>query len=370
MTEMKKRVLLNKEGNPIAPVTLGECVMINGSDLPTYLNGLDLGGGTSGSGDVHKLALTGGARFTIDFINKKITHKNWTVYGDCTYFTTANFNELTMDLGSANATGNLGELYYLVVQSSGMKLVKATNMKNDTGGLIVCGIDSTRVYPMSYPINYITVIGGIMVGHPFKTISKIGLLGDSITYGGCMNKFLEHINGVKLGVNGATIMGNTSNSIISQAESITNDYDSVVIMGGTNDSSHIVSNNEFVSSALGTIQAIGSTFDKNTFYGAYQYIIEKLLGINPKMKILIICPPRAYSSTTKEADLKKVGEAVINIANFYGLPYTDLWHRCPINSITNTTYLKDNLHPNSDGNNLIGNMVMGDFIKYYCGGIY
>lgn len=370
MTEMKKRVLLDENNNPIAPVTLGESVMINGSDLPTYLGGLNLGGSTSGSGDVHKLALTGSADFIIDFISNKISFGTWTVYGDCTYFTTSNFSELTMDLGSANATGNLGDLYYLIVQNTGMKLVKATNMKNDTGGLIVCGIDSTRVYPMLYPIQNIKVIGGTMIGHPFKSISKIGLLGDSITYGGCMNKFLEHINGVKLGVNGATIIGNTSNSIISQAESITNEYDSVVIMGGTNDSSHISSNGEFVSSALGTIQSTGSTFDKNTFYGAYQYIIEKLLETNPKIKILLVCPPRAYSSNTKEKELEKVGEAVINIANFYGLPYTDLWHRCPINSITNTTYLKDNLHPNNDGNNLIGDIVMGDFIKYYCGGIY
>lgn len=369
MTEMKKRVLLDENNNPIAPITLGESVMINGSDLPTYLGGLNIGGGTSGNGDVHKLALTGGARFVIDFTNNTITHKPWTIYGDCSYFTTTNFSQITMDLGSSNATGNLGELYYLVTQNSGMKLVKATNMSKDTGGLIICGIDSTRVYPMSYPLQNIIVIGGTMIGHPFKTISKIGLLGDSITYGGCMNKFLEHINGVKLGVNGATIRQG-SNSIIAQAENITSDYDSVVIMGGTNDSSHIVSNGEFVSSVLGTIQTTGSTFDKSIFYGAYQYIIEKLLGTNPKIKILLVCPPRAYSSDTKEKELEKVGEAVINIANFYGLPYTDLWHRCPINSITNTTYLKDNLHPTDEGNNLIGNMVMGDFIKYYCGGIY
>lgn len=369
MTEMKKRVLLNENNIPIAPVTLGECVMVNGGDLLTYLGGLNIGGSASGSGDVHKLALTGGAKFVIDFTNNTITHKPWTVYGDCSYFTTANFSQITMDLGSSNATGHLGELYYLVTQSTGMKLIKATNMTSDTGGLIICGIDSTRVYTMLYPLQNIVVIGGTVVGHPFKSISKIGLLGDSITYGGCMNKFLEHINGVKLGVNSATIR-QSSNTIITQAENITNDYDGIVIMGGTNDSANIVNNGEFVSSTLGSLQPIGSTFNKNTFYGAYQYIIEKLLATNPKIKILIVCPPRAYSSNTKEKELEKVGEAVINIANFYGLPYTDLWHRCPINSITNTAYLKDNLHPNDYGNALIGNMTMGDFIKYYCGGTY
>lgn len=369
MTEMKKRVLLDKNNNPIAPITLGESVMINGSDLPTYLGGLNIGGGTSDNSDVHKLALAGSASFVINFINNTITHGTWTIYGDCTYFTTVNFSQLAMNFGSANAGGNLGDLYYLIVQNTGMKLVKATDMTKDTGGLIVCGLDSTTVYPMSYPVYKIKVIGGTMAGHSFKSISKIGLLGDSITYGGCMNKFLEHINGVKLGVNGATIRQGT-NSIIAQAENITSDYDSVVIMGGTNDSPHISSNGEFISSALGTIQNIGSTFDKNTFYGAYQYIIEKLLETNPKIKILLVCPPRAYSSDTKEKELEKIGEAVINIANFYGLPYTDLWHRCPINLITNQTYLQDNLHPNGDGNNLIGNMVMGDFVKYYCGGIY
>lgn len=67
MTEMKKRVLLDENNNPIAPITLGESVMINGSDLPTYLGGLNLGGGASGSGDVHKLALAGSADFYYKF---------------------------------------------------------------------------------------------------------------------------------------------------------------------------------------------------------------------------------------------------------------------------------------------------------------
>lgn len=369
MTEMKRRVLLDENNNPIAPVTLGECVMVDGSDLPTYLGGLNLGGGTSGNGDVHKLALTGGANFIIDFVNKTITHKNWTVYGDCTYFTTANFSELTMDLGTTNATGTLGDLHYLIVQNTGMKLVKATNMTKDTGGLIVCGLDSTRVYPMLYPIQNIKVIGGTMVGHPFKSISKMGLLGDSITYAGCMNKFSEHINTVKLGVNGATIRGNTTNSIISQAESITSDYDSMIIMGGTNDASNITTNGEF-NDNLGELKATGSEFDKNTFYGAYQYIIETLFSVNSKMKILLVCPPRAWNDTGERTNLEKVGDAVKNIAKVYSLPVTDLWHNCPINDVTKSLYLTDLLHPTSEGCNIIGNMVIGDFIRYYCGGIY
>ena len=368
MTEMKKRVMQDKDGNTIAPVTLGECVMVEGSDLLTYLNGLNLGN-TSISGDVHKLALTGSASFIIDFINNTITHGTWTIYGDCSYFTTVNFSELTMDLGTTNATGNLGDLYYLIVQSTGMKLVKATNMTKDTGGLIVCGIDSTRVYPMLYPIQNIKVIGGTIVGHTFKSIKKMALIGDSITFAGCMGVFSNHINTVNLAVSGTTIRG--TNGLVAQAEKVTSDYDTAIIMGGTNDEGHIVSNGEFISATLGTLQTIGSEFDKSTFYGAYQYIIEKLLEVNPTMKILLVCPPRAFSdSTTERTGLEKVGEAVINIANLYGLPYVDLWHRCPINLITNSTYLQDNLHPNANGNALIGNMVMGDFIKYYCGGIY
>lgn len=367
MTEMKKRVLQDKEGNALAPVTLGECVYINGSDLPTYLGGI--GGGSSSDGDVHKLALTGGAKFIIDFTNNTITHGTWMVYGDCTYFTTANFSQLTMNLGTSNATGSAGQLYYLIVQSSGMKLVQATNMTSDTGGLIVCGIDSTRVYPMLYPIQNIKVIGGTMFNHPFKSIRKMALLGDSITFGGCMDTFTAQINTVKLAVSGKTVMG--TGGLVAQAESVTSDYDTAVIMGGTNDEGSLVSNGEFVSNKLGTLVATGSAFDKSTFYGAYQYIIETLLSKNKAMKILLVCPPRAFSSVTVErTGLKKVSEAVINVADFYGLPYTDLWHRCPINIITNATYLQDNLHPNSEGNDLIGKMVMGDFISYYCGGMF
>ena len=368
-TNMYGKVIMDSDGNAISPYVLSDTIFTDdkGTTLKSYLSN-NQNGSVAINSDLHQLALAGSASFTIDYTTNTITHGTWTIYTPDSYFTTSNFSNITMNLGSSNAESNLGDLYYLVVRPGGMEVIKAANMKSDTSGIVVCALDSRTVYPALYPIDKIKVIGGTMKGHPYKSLGKVALIGDSITFGGCMDPFLNDLPGSNLAVSGATVRGTAG--LVAQSEKVTSDYNVAIIMGGTNDQGSIVKSDlSFDETYLGTISSVGSNFDKATFYGAYQYIIETLLTVNPKMKILMCCPPRAWSdASTERVGMEKVGDAVKNVAAVYSIPVVDLWHNCPINSLTQSIYLQDFLHPTDAGNSLIGNIVRGEFIKHYCGG--
>ena len=371
-TNMYGKVILDSNGNAVSPYVLTDTIITdsNGTSLKTYLNNLGTGGSTTINSDLHQLALAGSAKFTIDYTTKTITHGTWTIYSADSYLTTANFSQISMDSVTGDATKTSGGLYYLVVTSSGMKIIKSTDMRSDTNGIVICGLDGVRVYPALYPIENIKVVGGAMEGHPYKSLSKVALIGDSITFGGCMSIFLNDLPGKNFAVSGTTVRG--TSGLVAQAEQVTSDYNVAIIMGGTNDQTTIVNSDlSFNETYLGTISSVGSSFDKATFYGAYQYIIEKLLTTNPKIKIMMCCPPRAWSdASTERIGLEKVGDAVKNVAAVYSIPVVDLWHNCPINSLTQSIYLQDFLHPTNAGNDLIGSIVKGEFIKHYCGGVF
>lgn len=371
-TNMNGKVILDSNGNAVSPYVLTDTVITdsNGTTLKKYLTNLGSGGNVTINSNLHQLALTGSAKFTIDFTTNTVKHSTWTIYAPDSYLTTINFSQITMNLNGANASNTENSLYYLVVTPGGMNIIKCTDMGSDTNSIIICGLDSTTVYPALYPIENIKVIGGVMKGHPYKSLGKVALIGDSITFGGCMGAFLDDLPGKNFAVNGTAVRG--TEGLVAQAEQVTSDYNVTIIMGGTNDQGSIVKSDlSFNETYLGTISSVGSNFNKATFYGAYQYIIETLLKVNPKMKILMCCPPRAWSdASTERVGLEKVGDAVKNVAAVYSIPVVDLWHNCPINSLTQSIYLQDFLHPTNEGNSLIGSIVKGEFIKHYCGGVF
>ncbi|WP_229740814.1 hypothetical protein [Ornithinibacillus halotolerans] len=43
---------------------------------------------------------------------------------------------------------------------------------------------------------------------------------------------------------------------------------------------------------MGQISQVGNFFDIMTFYGAYQRLIEYILGSNPRINIYLITPPQ------------------------------------------------------------------------------
>lgn len=347
-----------------APITLAEAVYIGDGTTKTVKDVLSEGG--TSSSIKHNFALTGSIKFTINFTDKTITHSTWVLCTNTGLFNSINLSSITIPDEVISASTSNSKMYYLIVNSSGYKIVSASNLSSDSGGNIVCGICGTTVYPMLYPVDNLYVVGGSMYGNTYKSIGKVTNLGDSITFAGCMSGLDIPITN-KLAVNGATIIGN---SITSQADHVTEDTDLITILGGTNDEKAIVSNGKYIDSKVGTLQPIGSTFDKTTFFGAYQYIIETCYSKNSKVKIILCTPPRAWEQSepyNERTSLKLVGDLVKQIGKFYSIPVLDLWNECPINEITRDVYLTDKLHPNSVGCGLISRLVKSAIKYYYCG---
>lgn len=358
ITELEIAVINNK-----APVTLADAVYIGDGTTTTVADVLASGAATTSL--KHNFGLTGSVKFTINFNELIITNSTWQLCSNTGMYTQANTLSCTIPEGISNSNN----WYYLIsTKSDGYRVVDLTKLSTDSGGNIICAINNKTVYPIIYPIENLYVIGGKMYRNNYKSFSKYATIGDSISFSGCMDALDIPIL-QSLCVNGATIIG--ENSMCAQADSLDSDVELVTILGGTNDRSAIISGSgEYISSKVGEITAIGTTKNKTTFYGAYQYIIEKCYEINPNIKIMLCCPPRAWSQTepyNEVIGLDKVGDLVKNVAKFYSLPYVDLYNNCPINEVTRDTYLNDKLHPNAEGCSLIGSLVKGEIKRCYCG---
>lgn len=129
----------------------------------------------------------------------------------------------------------------------------------------------------------------------------------------------------------------------------TKNPDIVTILGGANDNSYQSGSNIGLESNL-------EDKDTSTFIGAYSYIIDNLLTWKPSLRIIILSPTRDFL-TTHVATVKNYVDAARMVADFYGLPFVDLYNRMGLNSLNKTTYLTDNIHPNSAGGKLISGLV-------------
>lgn len=137
--------------------------------------------------------------------------------------------------------------------------------------------------------------------------------------------------------------------------------DCITIFYGTND---------YMGTAAGTVP-IGSPNDKTreTFYGALNYSIEKLLTAYPNLKILFLTPTwreNHTSLTTGEVDttpntsgtyLVEFVDAIIDRAEVNHLPYLDLFRTSGINKFNKSIYLADFVHYTPFGYEYIGNKI-------------
>jgi len=130
----------------------------------------------------------------------------------------------------------------------------------------------------------------------------------------------------------------------------------VILDGGVND--YIVGN-----TALGSLQPIGSTFDTNSVYGAWQSAIEHIMTSNPACKIIINTPYVCWNANgilpENIAMVKK------NIAELYSIECNDLYHYSGINLVNRDYFFVDDytrptqwrLHLNDYGNAWIGEKI-------------
>ena len=146
------------------------------------------------------------------------------------------------------------------------------------------------------------------------------------------------------------------------------DPDIVTILGGANDlvSQIQIGDNTQFSAAL-------ANKDKNTFIGAYSYIIETLLTWKPTLKIVILGTTWAhndgvdYSDTLTYTDYSNASRQV---AEYYGLPFVDLHGKCGFNKFTMedapfNIYSTDHIHPNYEGGKVIASYVDEAFSRLY-----
>jgi len=201
---------------------------------------------------------------------------------------------------------------------------------------------------------------------------KIACLGDSITEGVNANGWQWHRyidqwaknNGIEttiinLGIGGTSVctssyVTDTLKPFVNRLETIPIDTDIVTIFGGTNDWGN--------NATLGTIDDTG----KETFYGAYKYILEWLAINRPNAKVMTTTPLKRYfrgggttwvnAQTTpnnKGNLLQDYVRAVKEVSDLYAVPCVDLHNDSglnPVLEIVRTKFMGDGLHPTAEGN--------------------
>lgn len=309
----------------------------------------------SGNGSSSKLITGGNVKFAVDFIAKTITFTPFNLWNASSAF--------NLSAGSKTFTAEMGTttFYYVVLNANTIELVTAVNIAAHAGYPIF-GIMNTDVYPMLYPLNQIGVRGGRIYNRPDLAIGEWTLIGDSLSQG---NSWWNNVREqyyipvvTNLAVAGKRMSG--ASGMWLGKDSVTATTDFCTIMGGTNDQGGSV--------ARGSIQPVGATFNTDTFIGAYQTLIEGLLVKNPKMRILLMTPPRAWTDTTGttlRSGLKDYGDDVKAIGQFYNLPVIDMYHNMGYNEVNQKTYLSDGLHWTTEGQKRVASLVCGALRQYY-----
>lgn len=109
------------------------------------------------------------------------------------------------------------------------------------------------------------------------------------------------------------------------------------ITSGTNDFLH--------DKPLGELKPIGSEYDTTTFYGAYQSALEYIIKNYPKVKIYLATHIRGWKNVNNGivASDRTYADALIKIAELYGLPIVD-WNKITrINEANKTYFSIDNV---------------------------
>ena len=132
--------------------------------------------------------------------------------------------------------------------------------------------------------------------------------------------------------------------------------DVVTLAGGIND---------FLNNIpVGTIGAVGGTFDTTTVYGATQAMIEDIISKKPSVKLMLINPFTGWINNDADEYPDTYASVKRNLAELYHLPILDLARSCGFNALNRNTFYCDDmtkvtyrLHLNDLGNEVIGHMI-------------
>lgn len=197
-------------------------------------------------------------------------------------------------------------------------------------------------------------------------------VGDSLTadYFDLYVSFVEDKTGMtatNYGVGGTSVSPATgiSNDFVSRVQNINGNADLWTIFGGQNDCAAVrraIYDQEGAKEEIGTIDST----DTNTFYGAYNTIIQNILARTGNPVIVLIFPYYTRNSVDPtETDIAKqrIREAVLALGVKYGLPVIDLYSISQINANNYSKYLRDGTHPSQDGANLLRPLILEQFAQ-------
>jgi lysophospholipase L1-like esterase len=187
-------------------------------------------------------------------------------------------------------------------------------------------------------------------GHTYGQGSQIGQIARG--YQTIMKEQLFLGNYINKGVSGAPMANGTTSGAGTNTTGKSVDYSStdlVTIAAGTNDFK--------LNVPMGVKGQIGdTTFDTNTFYGAYRDLIEYILKNKPTARIVLFTPLQRDNSGYDVNTVNTVGNKLIDYVNaiqvlgeMYGIPVIDMYRNSGITKLNFTTYLMDGLHPFDPG---------------------
>lgn len=187
-----------------------------------------------------------------------------------------------------------------------------------------------------------------------------GQRDDSTQGGAYCRRLKEHLSlseCVNEGRSGRPIADGTVNGAgtVSTVLSITNysSYDLVIVAGGTNDFK--------LNVPIGVIADNGSTFDRNTFYGALQTIAEYLMNKKSNIRVVLWTPLQRNNDGYDIYYTNSVGHKLIDYCNAikavgerYSFPVVDMYKISGVNMLNLAYYTADGLHLNGVGYDIVG----------------
>lgn len=235
------------------------------------------------------------------------------------------------------------------------------SLRNQMGFLGPLSVSRVRGTKESEKVSLPALVGKKMVcfgdsityydGHEFDAATKPEWQGK--TAYGYESYLRQAFGGI---VENQGIGGQRTDQIANRSKSFNYDgYEAVTFYCGVNDWNQ--------KRTVGQVQAIGSSFDTNTFAGAYQSMIEDVLNRFPTIKVGIILPYKVWKQNVVLT--KTYIDQTVQLAQLYALPYLDLYGCSGINELNRDALFVDDksrenkhFHVNNHGYAMIGPKVV------------